>query len=124
MSAETFLYWSRLLMVIGGCTTLIVWLGYTALAPWYKYSSGRYIWGLLTAILALLVITIMRFIIPGYPFRFQLVIAGLILFDIAIIGMGFGIYNAQVLRYYKAKFASQERAKKNDQKRSTMTGDH
>ena len=124
MDVNTFVFWSRLLTVIGGSSTLVVWLGYTALAPWYKYSAGRYIWGLLTAIVILLTITILRFLIPGLPYRQQLILFGLVAFDISIMGMGIGIYKAQVLRYYKAKFATQERIKHSNQNRSTMTGDH
>jgi len=123
MDVNTFVFWSRLLTIIGGCSTFVVWLGYSALAPWYKYSAGRYIWGLLTAIVILLGITIFRFLVPGMPFRQPLIIFGLVAFDLSIIGMGIGIYKAQVLRYYKYKFATQERIK-HDQKRSTMTGDH
>lgn len=124
MDVNTFVFWSRLLTVIGGCTTFVVWLGYSVLAPWYKYSAGRYIWGLLTALTVLLGITISRFILPSMEYRMVLILGGLALFDIAILGMGVGIYKAQVLRYYKYKFATQERAKAHNQNRSTMTGDH
>lgn len=111
MDVNTFAFVSRVLVIIGWSVTFVVWLGYTAVAPWYKYSAGRYIWGLLFAILATLSTTMLRFIFPGLPYRMELILGTLALFDLAMILMGVGIYKAQILRYHKAKFVQQEREK-------------
>lgn len=113
MDANTFAFVSRILTIMGWCISLVVWLGYTAVAPWYKIAAGRYIWGLLTSIMLLLSVTISRFLFPGLPFRQELILFALIAFNIAMLSVGVGIYKAQILRYYKAKFVQKEREKNN-----------
>ncbi len=108
MDVNTFAFVSRVLIIVGWSVTFVVWLGYTSMAPWYKYSAGRYIWGLLLAILAVLSTTMLRFIFPGLPFRMELILATLALLDLALFGMGVGIYKAQILRYHKAKFVQEK----------------
>jgi len=103
MDAETFVSVSRLLIIIGWVITFVTWLGYTAIAPWYKYSAGRYIWGLLFTILGILGSSLLRFFFPGFPYREEAIILALVMFDLALLGMGIGIYKAQIFRYHKAK---------------------
>jgi fucose 4-O-acetylase-like acetyltransferase len=109
MDSDTFLFFTRLLIGIGWSVALVVWLGYTLVAPWHKYSAGRYIWGLLGGIVAVLSASMLRFLIPGIPFRMEIIIFTLALFDAALIGMGWGIYKAQILRYHKAKILQKHR---------------
>lgn len=109
MDIESYRNTVQFLMVAGFVITFIVWVGYSVAAPWYKYSAGRYIWGLLTSLTGLFTVFVARYILEGYPFQRELILITLMLYCFAMLGMGYGIYKAQILRYHKAKFVQSER---------------
>ena len=109
MDRNEYIQVARFLVISGWSLTFIVWVGYSAVAPWYKYSAGRYIWGLLTALLALFTTVVLGYAFDGYPLQRELVLVTLLLYSFSMLGMGVGIYKAQILRYHKAKFIKSER---------------
>jgi len=103
MSDETYLVAVRVLFMVGFAITFLVWISYTILAPWYKQAAGRYIWGLLFAILMVLSISAVRIVFGEFPFRKELAFISIGLFFISIGAVGIGIYRAQFRRYRYTK---------------------
>lgn len=96
-------------VIAGFAITAIVTLFYGIVAPWYKQSAGRYIFGLLLALTLILSHTILRIWIPSLdPYRF----GSILLFGfyiVAIASIGFGVYRAQIGHYKKNRFIRQEK---------------
>jgi hypothetical protein len=111
MNTDTYMAVIMSLTITGWSLSLIVWAGYTAAAPWYSTSAGRQIWALLGSILAVLSISMLRIAFDDFPFRRELIVFAMSLFDIALLGMGITIYRAQVLRYHKAKYLKTQKDK-------------
>jgi hypothetical protein len=94
---------------IGAVITILVTVGYGIIAPWYKQSAGRYIFGLLLSLSLLLINSVVGIFFPGLEGR-RLVGALLFgLYIMAISAIGFGIYRAQLNGYRKRKFVEQEK---------------
>lgn len=112
MSNEEYRFAAQLLIVVGWSITTVVWLGYSVIAPWYKISAGRYIWGLLTALFGLFSVFLAIIILDDFDFRREFILVSLLGYCFGVLGIGIGIYRAQIVRYYKAKQAYEMSHKK------------
>lgn len=105
-------------VIIGFIITAIVTVFYGLVAPWYKQSAGRYIFGLLASLTLVLSNTVLRIF---FPFIDNSRVLGAVLFGVYIIAIGLigiGIYNAQVLRHDRKKFIKNEKDLHNPNKTS------
>lgn len=96
-------------ILIGFAVTGLVTLFYGVVAPWYKQSAGRYIFGLLLALTLILLNTVVRVFFPTFD---NGRLFGLILFAfyiIAILAVGVGIYHAQITHWRKKRFIKREK---------------
>lgn len=95
-------------VIVGFIITAVVTVFYGFVAPWYKQSAGRYIFGLLLSLSLVLTNTVLKVFFPFLETR----LLGAILFGIyivSIICIGVGIYNAQIRRHQRKKFIQEER---------------
>lgn len=96
-------------VAIGFFVTALVTIFYGLIAPWYKQSAGRYIFGLLLALTLVLANSFVRLFFPAFD---QQRIGGMVLFGfyiLAILSVGAGIYSAQIGRYKRKKFIEREK---------------
>lgn len=89
---------------IGFLCTLIVAGLYGFIAPWWKTTEGRYVFGLIASLALVLGNTTLRiWFRDDYPYT---IIIGVVLFAfyiVAVIVMGVGIYRATIKRYLDIK---------------------
>lgn len=104
MDNGTFVATYIVLVQVGFWLTAALLIFYTAIAPWYKYAAGRYIWGLLLAIFFVLSVSMVRLVFGEFPFRRELALGTFGGFLVAELLVGIGIYRAQIKHYHKNKF--------------------
>lgn len=94
--------------VIGYVITALVTVFYGVIAPWYKHSAGRYIFGLLLAISLVLTNSMIRIFFPQYDEGryFGIVLFGFYIF--AMVSIGVGVYNAQIGHWKRKRFIKNE----------------
>ncbi len=96
-------------IAVGWAITLLVTVLYGVVAPWYKQSAGRYIFGLLLSLTAVLSNTVFHIFFPDVE-NSQIIAVVLFAYYIgAVLAIGVGIYRAQVSGYRKKKFVVQEK---------------
>lgn len=96
-------------MFIGWAVTALVTVFYGIIAPWYKQSAGRYIFGLLLALTLVLTNSMIRIFFPGFDGGR---IGGIVLFGfyiVAMVSIGVGVYKAQICHYRRMKFIRREK---------------
>lgn len=112
MDVNTFLEFYRPLIITAFIVSLINWLGYTVLAPWYKSAMGRIVWTKFLANVLILFTPFMQVMFRDVPWRYEFSIGALTFFVIAITIVGVGIYKTQIRGYlFNKKKNRQERQK-------------
>lgn len=95
--------------IIGFVIVALVTAFYGIIAPWYKHSAGRYIFGLLGSITLVMSNSIIRLVFPNLPGKEFTSFVLLGLFILSISAVGWGIYKAQIKSYRKRKFIKSEK---------------
>lgn len=96
MDAERLLYVYIVEIQIGFFVTLFVTLIYGFMAPWYKSSSGWYIFGLLAALTLMLGNTVVRIYFKEWAYSLAVGISFFAFFILAMSALGVGIVRAQL----------------------------
>jgi hypothetical protein len=91
------------LIVAGFVITLAVTLLYGCLAPWYKSETGRSFFTLLSALTLLLLNSVQRLVFGKTDLTLWIGLVLFVLYCIAMIFVGWHVYQAQVVRYVKNK---------------------
>ena len=101
MAVEDYIEVYRILIVIAFLISAINLIGYTILAPWYKYALGRIVW--LKFLANTLVLLVPFTLVTGsdLPFRRELSIVAMSVFIVAITTVGIGIYVTQIKGYIR-----------------------
>lgn len=94
---------------ISFAVTFVVTAMYGVVAPWYKQSAGRYIFGLLASLTAILANSVFRIIFPDIMSAQIIAVILFAYYIIAILSIGAGVYKAQVRGYLRSKFVVQEK---------------
>jgi hypothetical protein len=94
---------------IGFVISVVVTLFYGIIAPWYKHSAGRYIFGLLSSISLVMSNSIIRLAFPNLPAKELTSFILLGLFVLSMAAVGWGIYNAQIKNYRRRRFIKSEK---------------
>ena len=103
MAVDEYIQVYRVLIVIAFIAASVNWLGYTILAPWYKYTLGRIVWTKFLANMLVLLVPFLQVIGSDIPFRREFSIFAMILFIVAITVVGVGIYVTQIKGYLTSK---------------------
>lgn len=106
MTITELLYFEFL---VGFGLTVGVTLFYGIVAPWYKQSAGRYIFGLLLSLSIVMLNTVLRIYIPALNKAQWLSAALFGLYILSIAAIGVGVYKAQITRYRRKKFIQDEK---------------
>ena len=114
MDVSTFVEIYRPLIVIAFVISLINWLGYSFLAPWYKTPMGRIVWTKFLANVLILFTPFAQFLFSTVPFRYEYSLFAIVFFIITIIIVGVAIYRSQIRGYLKYKKARKEAGIYND----------
>lgn len=95
-------------IAIGFVITALVTIFYGIVAPWYKQSAGRYIFGLLLALTLILTNSVLRLFVPHFDEGryFGVLLFGFYIF--AMVSIGVGVYNAQIRHWRKKRFVKSE----------------
>lgn len=91
-----------------GITTLVTIL-YGVVAPWYKQSAGRYIFGLLLSLTAILSNTVFHIFFPNAEGSQIFAVILFAYYIVSVLAIGIGIYRAQVSGYRRRKFVVEEK---------------
>lgn len=113
MAVNEYIEVYRVLIVIAFAVSAINWLGYTILAPWYKYTLGRIVWTKFLANMLVLLVPFLQVMGSKIPFRYEFSILAMILFIIAISAAGVGIYVTQIKGYLKSNKMNRKHDKDN-----------
>lgn len=103
MKTETYIDIYMVLIQSAFWLAAITWVGYTILAPWTKYSMGKLMWLMLLTITLVLLVPTMRAAIGNFPFRYELAIFFMGLFNVTLIILAYGVYTKQIKGYLKSK---------------------
>ena len=110
MDTNQFVELYRPLVVTAFAISLINWVGYSILAPWWRTWLGRIVW---TKFLAncLILYTFMLVLYRGVPWRYEIAIVAMYFFIAAITLVGYGIYTTQISGYltYKRQLRLQKK---------------
>jgi hypothetical protein len=86
------------------CIAFLTWLGYTILAPWNKYTIGRLMWLLLLSITLVLFVPFLQATFGNImPFRREVSVVAMVLFNLSLLFCGYGIYTKQIKGYLKSQ---------------------
>lgn len=96
-------------ITIGWGITLLVTGMYGIVAPWYKVAAGRYIFGLLLSLTAVLSNTVFHIFFPDAVGSAILAVILFAYYVVAVLAIGIGIYRAQINGYRKKKFVVEEK---------------
>ena len=105
MDTNQFIELYRPLIVVAFIVSVINWLGYTILAPWYKSVIGRIVWTKFLANVLILFTPFMQVMFSGLPFRYEFSLFSMAFFIVAIVLVGIGIYKTQIKGYLSHKKA-------------------
>jgi hypothetical protein len=103
MGTDVFLVVYRGLVFAGFTISLIAWLGYTVLTPWYKYILGRIVWALLFSITLVLSVSVAFSILGNFNYRREFAVGAFFLFDVVLLVVAYGIYTKQIRGYLKKR---------------------
>jgi hypothetical protein len=91
----------KVLIVVAFIVSVINWLGYSILAPWYKSTLGRIIWTKFLANVLILLTPFLQVMFKDVPFRYEFSVFALCFFIISILIIAYGIYTTQIKGYLK-----------------------
>lgn len=115
MDRDSFIQIYTFLICMAFAISVINWVGYSILAPWWKTALGRVMWTKFLSIVLILGVPFMQVMFNNLPFRYELSVGTMIFFIVALILVGYGIYVTQIkgyLTYKKAKRRAQKRVGK------------
>jgi|SRR5215217_6602058 len=99
MDVNEFVTVYKTLIQIAFWVSLVNFVGYSVLAPWWRTWLGRIIWTKFLANCLILLTPFMSVTGNGMPFRYEYSIFAMGLFIVAIVAVGYGIYTTQIRGY-------------------------
>lgn len=119
MDINQFVELYRPLIVIAFIISVVNWIGYSILAPWWRTALGRIVWTKFLANCLILFTPFMQVMYSEVSWRYEFSLASMFFFIIAISLVGYGIYTTQIsgyLTYRRQMRLTKKRIKKEEAK--------
>jgi len=99
MDAKEFIEIYKTLILIAFGISVVNWIGYSVLAPWWRTWLGRIIWTKFLANCLLLFTPFAQIVWKDSSFRYEFSLFAMGLFILSITTVAYGIYTTQIRGY-------------------------